>query len=972
MIDIELKKRGVYLGKTGETGRYRVWMDVSAWAEEYSGGTGILLFTDPKGNVKPMRTTVEFDGEKTKLYGLVTEEETKESGTGVIEARWESAGVVAKSDHFNAVVMESTYTGQNVGDNTPDWVRDLITELSVVDQVIDGVRDMVELADDVRAIMDGAENTATEAAGNAEAWAVGQRGGEDVESTDAAYENNSKYYAEEAAEAAETAGTAAESASGSATAAAGSAAAAAGSAQAAQTAAEQVTAERVDAWLAEHISQETGYVLDDALVETNAAAQAKAVGDKISDLKSAIGIPAEEKTAMFEQGTLDSSTGQPDSRSDRIRTKDYIPTDGVTEIGITDTSTYFFTILWYDAEENYLSSTGWVSGASYEGTTGSFFRVVIGKNDSISPSANTGFYYMAVPSVSEVLEALEDSIGGEIDRIDRMINIPDEEKTAIFEQGTIDGTTDQPDSRSDRIRTKDYIPCDGVTEIGVGDRTTYFFSILWYDAEENFLSSTSWVSGATYEGTTGSFFRVVIGKNGGTISLSDDTGFHYVVTPTVSEALETLEDAVSATNDAVEALADIVAMPEQTIAPRLEQGTIDGGTGQDSSNTKRLRTVGYISAEGVTEIGTTNFAGYGYTILWYDENNGFIRATGWHQAAYDREIQGAYFRVVMAKRPDGVMSPTEDTGLYYKVSGKAINTVVEANTAKIENLAADDRVSINIIKQKWSPDDMQSGCCFVGNDLWQFCPGADDGSSTANVYVVAYDFEANTLTHVKTMTHNLGHVNSVAYCAETDTLVCGNGSGDYTLFGKIFIVEDLSQRTELNRNDCIVIDVGMDFGYKVNAVWGESNAGRNDIVYLCTNDSHSIYRLQLGKGNNNLGSGTLISGTEGFNGTYKVTHSWQWGTTDAAGHDYANCVQGMVFWKNRLVWGYGHNNGLSMRAATLYAGGKMKIDGANYETLTASGALAAKYMCGMTKFGPYGEYLGICASQTLWVVKDWD
>lgn len=41
------------------------------------------------------------------------------------------------------------------------------------------------------------ETNAAQSESNAEAWAVGQRGGIDVPSTDVTYENNSKYYAEQ-------------------------------------------------------------------------------------------------------------------------------------------------------------------------------------------------------------------------------------------------------------------------------------------------------------------------------------------------------------------------------------------------------------------------------------------------------------------------------------------------------------------------------------------------------------------------------------------------------------------------------------------------------------------------------------------------------------------------------------------------------------------------------------------------------
>ena len=45
-----------------------------------------------------------------------------------------------------------------------------------------------------------------------------------------------------------------------------------------------------DIWLAGHISQETGYVLDDSLTSTEAAAQAKAVGDTFNDVFSSLDL----------------------------------------------------------------------------------------------------------------------------------------------------------------------------------------------------------------------------------------------------------------------------------------------------------------------------------------------------------------------------------------------------------------------------------------------------------------------------------------------------------------------------------------------------------------------------------------------------------------------------------------------------------------------------------------------------------
>ena len=54
-----------------------------------------------------------------------------------------------------------------------------------------------EITQAIAALAQAVEDTAASES-NAEAWAVGQRGGQDVENTDPTYHNNSKYYAEQA------------------------------------------------------------------------------------------------------------------------------------------------------------------------------------------------------------------------------------------------------------------------------------------------------------------------------------------------------------------------------------------------------------------------------------------------------------------------------------------------------------------------------------------------------------------------------------------------------------------------------------------------------------------------------------------------------------------------------------------------------------------------------------------------------
>ena len=204
-----------------------------------------------------------------------------------------------------------------------------------------------------------------------------------------------------------------------------------------------------------------------------------------------------------------------------------------------------------------------------------------------------------------------------------------------------------------------------------------------------------------------------------------------------------------------------------------------------------------------------------------------------------------------------------------------------------------------------------------GLQVWVFAQSNDEGTDTAKMYKCDFNPSTNTLSYVGSIDHNLGHCNSVSYNPNNDTLVLGNGSGDYSLEGKIYIVPNAKTRADMMLADILVIDFPKsDYGFKTNAVWGE----RDDIIYVLTNDSHTIYRVQLGLGSNDLGSGTLhvVSAGE-FNGTFKILQQNNWGNV---GRDYDNVVQGADFGCGVLFWGYGHSTGLiSFRC------GKMKADG---------------------------------------------
>lgn len=209
---------------------------------------------------------------------------------------------------------------KSVADTAETTIMRVVGELDkpVTGTIVDPGTDVGNLEEIVEAFLeiDSARNTCVEAAGTSTAAAETATAAAEAASADAQTASEEAASAQESAQAAgDSAANASESetsasgsaaaaaasetnAAGSATEAAGSAADAAASkaaaqaaqtaAQAAQAAAETAASEEVADWLAAHVNPETGYVLDNTLAIQGAAADAKAAGDAIGDLKSEI------------------------------------------------------------------------------------------------------------------------------------------------------------------------------------------------------------------------------------------------------------------------------------------------------------------------------------------------------------------------------------------------------------------------------------------------------------------------------------------------------------------------------------------------------------------------------------------------------------------------------------------------------------------------------------------------------------
>lgn len=173
----------ILLGERKENAVTEVRLDYSAWIAEFGPGAITLMVKRP-GDADAYPVALETaDG---VAIWTVSETDTAVKGAGRAEYVYTVGQQRAKTAVF------ATLTDPDIGEagSTPpdpyeDWVETL-TELGA--ETLQNAQDAAQSAE------------------NAEAWAVGERGGEPVSRTDETFENNAKFYAERAEQAAEGAG----------------------------------------------------------------------------------------------------------------------------------------------------------------------------------------------------------------------------------------------------------------------------------------------------------------------------------------------------------------------------------------------------------------------------------------------------------------------------------------------------------------------------------------------------------------------------------------------------------------------------------------------------------------------------------------------------------------------------------------------------------------------------------------------
>lgn len=183
----------------------------------------------------------------------------------------------------------------------------------------------------------------------------------------------------------------------------------------------------------------------------------------------------------------------------------------------------------------------------------------------------------------------------------------------------------------------------------------------------------------------------------------------------------------------------------------------------------------------------------------------------------------------------------------------ATNTIDE-----ITKIQHHDDAEFTVSKLNNSNQFSQNDITFVGDELWVSKESAiyyDNGTM-----IFRYKVDGDKFTLVGTCDCDFGHLNTMDYCAANDCLIFGNGGNSTDTTGNYFVV--VKNPRSLG-STALIDDVGIkynvDIGFKVQALWGDSNLGENNIVYLLSNNSENITKILLLKDDDGEFNGEFVT-----------------------------------------------------------------------------------------------------------------
>lgn len=183
--------------------------------------------------------------------------------------------------------------------------------------------------------------------------------------------------------------------------------------------------------------------------------------------------------------------------------------------------------------------------------------------------------------------------------------------------------------------------------------------------------------------------------------------------------------------------------------------------------------------------------------------------------------------------------------------------ILSENFSKKDYPVHRDNAEFTIAKLRNSFTFNQNDFTFVKDELWLAKYNNTDFSNGTGIF--RYKWDGEQFAHIGTINCDFGHWNVVDYCEANDCLIFGNGANDFETEGNYFVV--IPHPLELG-DTALITDVGIkynvDIGYKVQALWGDSNLGQNNIAVLLSNDLKTIVKVLLKRDSSGNFNGEFI------------------------------------------------------------------------------------------------------------------
>ena len=217
---------------------------------------------------------------------------------------------------------------------------------------------------------------------------------------------------------------------------------------------------------------------------------------------------------------------------------------------------------------------------------------------------------------------------------------------------------------------------------------------------------------------------------------------------------------------------------------------------------------------------------------------------------------------------------------------KAIESV--ADTSSVRHKHQDNAVN-TIVKLNNSTTFSENGITFVGDELWVM---KDDTAYTNGTRIFRYYVDGNEFTYLGYIDGDFGHLNTMDYCEANDCFIFGNGGNDTNTDGNYFVViknplslgyaETVTIDELVSRGQAVKYDLDStigSIGFKVQALWGDSNLGDNNIAVLIASNTQTIKFVLLTKTNGEFDGGLIVLRSFTNMATFGVQDCDIWGDT---------------------------------------------------------------------------------------------